>query len=163
MYPDCMDRIFRILLIAVLVSLTGCVNVNRLQVTSFHIDSVTPDGFRSVSATASATVANGSVGFSVYDIYGTVKRQGQELGVFSVEPFSVKPRSSGKYSVSGELSLAQGISLMEMIAVVKELDIDDFTVDISLKVKARGGAPQKLQLKDVPARHIIDIMKSRSV
>ena len=163
MYPYRMDRFFRILLLAVLVSLTGCVNVNRLHVTSFHVDSITPEGFRSVSAAASATVTNGSVGFSVYDIGGTVKRHGQALGDFSVEPFSVKARSTGKYSINGQLSLAQSMSIIELLSIVKDIDIDDFTVDISLKVKAKGGAPQKLLLKDVPARQIIDIMKSGSV
>ena len=146
-----------------MVSLTGCVNVNRLHVTSFHVDSITPEGFRSVSAAASATVTNGSVGFSVYDIGGTVKRHGQALGDFSVEPFSVKARSTGKYSINGQLSLAQSMSVIELLSIVKDIDLDDFTVDISLKVKAMGGAPQKLLLKDVPARQIIDIMKSGSV
>ena len=85
-----MEKFWRTVLLAAVVSLAGCVNFNRLELTAFHVDSVTPAGFRSVTGVATATVDNRSVGFTVYDIGGTVRHEGRELGNFSVEPVTVR-------------------------------------------------------------------------
>ncbi len=158
-----MARFLKIILLAVLVSLAGCVNMNRIRVTSVHVDSITPVGFRAVSVAASVSLSNGSAGFSVYDVEGTVKNRSREIGEFAFEPVEVRARTSGTYSVTGQLSLSQGVSVLDLLSMAQNMDMDDFTMDISLKVKAKGGAPRKFAIKDIPVRDVINIMKTRTV
>lgn len=163
LYRKYMAGVVRAGILAVLLFMTSCVNFNRVEVSSFHIDSITPSGFRSVSATASAMVSNRSAEFSVYDIYGVVRSKGHVFGDFSIEPFTVKARTDGKYSVNGSLSLGQNVSMMDILSIARDLDINDFTVDISLKIKPKGGAVRRVEMKDLPAGRVIELMKRRSI
>ena len=158
-----MEKFWRTVLLAAVVSLAGCVNFNRLELTAFHVDSVTPAGFRSVTGVATATVDNRSVGFTVYDIGGTVRHEGRELGNFSVEPVTVRARSEGDYTLNAEMSLSQGVSLVGLLGMLQNFDMDDLTVDVFLTVKAKGRAPQKFRMKDIPVRRVMDIMRSGNI
>lgn len=152
-----------VVLLAVIFAAAGCVNINKLDISSIHVDSITPAGFRSLAGSASVTVDNRSVGFEVYDIGGIVKKDGMEFGSFAVAPIAVKARTKGSYTVNGQVYLSQGVSFLGMLSMFENVDIDDFTVDISLKVKAKGGAVQKFALKDIPARDVFNAVRSKGI
>lgn len=152
-----------VVLLAVIFAAAGCVNINKLDISSIHVDSITPAGFRSLAGSASVTVDNRSVGFEVYDIGGIVKKDGMEFGSFAIAPIAVKARTKDSYTVSGQVSLSQSVSVLGMLSMFESMDIDDFTVDISLKVKAKGGAAQKFALKDVPARDVFNAVRSKGI
>ena len=65
--------------------------------------------------------------------------------------------------MNGSLSLGQNVSMMDILSIARDLDIDDFTVDISLKIKPKGGAVRRVEMKDLPAGRVIELMKRRSI
>ena len=73
-------KIWLWVLLAAVLSLNGCVNFNDLKITSFKVDKVLPQGFKSVLWSACVGVDNPSVEFSLYDISGTIKRGSAPLG-----------------------------------------------------------------------------------
>lgn len=146
---------------AAVFSLSGCVDYKNLKITSFKIDNITPEGLRSVSGTASVGVDNPSAGFSIYNVAGTVKRGGKDFGTFTAEPVKVEPKSSMVYNVSGTMSLASQVSILEVLSTVTSLKVDDFTVDVSCTVKPRGGAAKKIELRGIPARKVLNKLQQK--
>ena len=156
-------KIWLWVLLAAVLSLNGCVNFNDLKITSFKVDKVLPQGFKSVLWSAYVGVDNPSVEFSLYDISGTIKRGSAPLGDFSAEPVTVKGRTEGTYSVKGSLSLNNSVSVVELFSMLSDFRIEDCTVDLSLKVKPRGGIARKVVMKDVPASSVYRMIKNRLI
>lgn len=151
-----LSRLFSAVLLAAVFSMSGCVDYKNLKITSFSIDSLSPQGFRSVFGTASVGIDNPSLAFSVYDISGIVKKSGTEFGTFSVNPVTVPEKSSSVCKVSGTMSLSPSVSILEVLSVAASMKVDDFTVSVSCTVKPRGGIAKKVNLEDVPAKAILN-------
>lgn len=151
------------ILAAVLASTAGCVNFSKLKVSSFHIDSVTPSGLRSVAGTASVTVDNPSREFAIYDVAGTVDYDGRILGSFTIDPVTVRARTEATYTLDGDMTLDRSVSIMGILSFADGMDFDRMTVDVSLMVKAKGGAPKKIRMDDVPVKQIVDVIRSGNI
>lgn len=144
---------------AALALLSGCINQKNITVTSFNIDSIKPTGLRSVNGSAKVGVKNAGQEFTVYDITGTVKRKGADFGSFAIDPVTVAGKSEQTYKVSGSASLVSALSVASAISAVLTWDVEDYTIDISCKIKPRGGAARPIVLKDIPASKIAGRLK----
>lgn len=145
--------------VAAVALLTGCINPKNISVTSFKIDSIKPTGLRSVNGSAKVGVSNTGVEFTVFDITGTVKRKGAEFGTFTIEPVTVAGKSEQVYTVSGSASLVSALSVASAISAVLTWDVEDYTIDISCKIKPRGGVVVPFERKDIPASKIAARLK----
>jgi len=136
-------------------------NVKKMDVTSFGIGQIKPLGLRSVSLTANVGLDNNSSGFSVYDIEGVVKRNGNEFGTFSAEPVTVRRKSSEIHELKGIANLSPSIPAFEIMSLMSSKSLEEFTVSLSCKVKPKGGIAKKVKFEDVPAKVILDRFKKQ--
>ncbi len=65
--------------------------------------------------------------------------------------------------MKGSLSLNNSVSVVELFSMLSDFRIEDCTVDLSLKVKPRGGIARKVVMKDVPASSLYRMIKNRLI
>ena len=149
-----MRRYFAVLLAAMLIA-CGCGKFNEIRITSARIVSLTPSGLRAVDAVLEAGVDNPTVAYA----RGTVYYDGEPLLDYSAEPVTVKRRSSGTYQVNARGTLANGVSVLQVLGIAGKLDVNRFTVDIDATLKA-GGRKKDISLKRVPLARIKEAAKA---
>lgn len=153
-------RYLTVIALAIFMTMaSGCVDVRKLDVTSVKVNSVSPEGFRAVKGSATVGISNKSGGFQVYDIEGTVRRGTQDLGRFAVEPVTVLARTEGQYPVKGRLSLSDNVSALELLSLIPKFNASEYKVDLSFKVKPKGGAAKKMKFEDIPAEQLIRMLR----
>lgn len=153
-----MRRYFAVLLAAMLVA-CGCGKFNEIRITSARIVSLTPSGLRAVDAVLEAGVDNPAMAFTVAYARGTVYYDGEPLLDYSAEPVTVKRRSSGTYQVNARGTLANGVSVLQVLGIAGKLDVNRFTVDIDATLKA-GGRKKDISLRRVPLARIREAAKA---
>lgn len=139
-----------LLLAAALLSISGCVDFSKVKVGDVVITRVNPKGMRSMDLTLEAKVDNGSSEFSLSEIEGTVYYDGNSVCTFTVDDVTVLRKTSDTYSVNGNVTLGQGMSMLSLVPLLRSFDASACKADISLKVKPKGTSGRKLELKDIP-------------
>lgn len=148
-----------IMLTAAIMTATGCVNVKKINITSFKISSISPEGFKAVRGSASIGIDNQSNAFQIYDIKGVIRRSGTELGTFTMEPLSILAKTGDQYTINGRLSLSDNMSAFELLSLIPRFRASEYVADLYFTVKPKGGAAKKLQFKDIPAEKLLRMMK----
>lgn len=153
---------FIILILTILttiVSLTGCGGIKRLEdikVTSAKISSIVPDGFRSMSLGLDVGVSNPGVQVSFSDISLSLKHSGKILGNVAVDPFVLMAESENVYHLRADVMLGEGVTLLELGRLLDRKALDEALVDISAKVKLKGGLSKKVRLDDIPLKKLLE-------
>ncbi len=146
--------------LALLMPVIACVNYKKVKLTSVSIGSVSPSGLKSVDGTVKIGIENNSCEFTIQDIQGTVYRSGTEIGTFTADDVTVAT-GSATYTVGGNLSINSNISIIEIISIAAKFKIDDFTMDLTLKVKPKGGAAVKVSRENIAVSDLINTLKTR--
>ena len=152
--------IFPLMLLATMVLSGGCSRLSQVRPTSFALDSMSPRGLRSLSLDASVGVHNPASQIVLSEIFAEVTVSGKVIGNVAVDPVILAARTDSTYKIKADVTLAEGTSLMTLLAVAgKKSSLDDATADISAKVKVRGAAARKIRLKDIPLNELLQILK----
>lgn len=156
-----MKTFYKILICSILtlITMSGCMNVNKLEVKSFRIGRVLPQGFKSINASASAVVNNQSIKFSIKDIKGTLYRMDRPLGTFDIAPITINARSEQEYTLNGSMALCQDVAALEIMSLISRFNIKEYYIDLSFTAKPGGGAAKKFKFERIPAYQIIKMLK----
>lgn len=156
-----MKRLFYYIsmIFTVILTVNGCVNVKGLEVTSAKVESVRPRGMRALGLTANIGIDNPSREFSIYDIEGSIYRGKQNIGDFKADPVTVLAKRSMTYMVKAEFSMDSSLTFMDLMAMIPDFDLDEYRTDIQFKVRPKGGCAQKIRLKDIPVRNVMDMFR----
>ncbi|MGN1231957.1 MAG: LEA type 2 family protein [Candidatus Cryptobacteroides sp.] len=147
-----MRKHFAVLLTAMMI-VCGCGKFNDIRITSAKLVSLTPSGLRAVNAVLEVGVDNPAMAFTVAYARGTVYYAGQPLLDYSAQPVTVKRRSSEVYEVNARGTLADGVSVLYILGLAGNIDLNRITVDIDATLKA-GGRKKKISLGNVPVARI---------
>ena len=147
-----MGKHFAVLLAAIMI-VCGCGKFNDIRITSAKLVSLTPSGLRAVDAVMEVGVDNPAMAFTVSYARGTVYYAGQPLLDYSAQPVTVKRRSTGVYEVNARGTLADGVSVLRMLGLAGNIDLNRITVDIDATLKA-GGRKKNISLGNVPVARI---------
>lgn len=134
-HHDCMPRRLR--------------KIKDISITSCDIVSISPSGLRSLNGVFLVGIHNPVFKFAVSDIQGTVYHQGTAIIDFTANGFEVQKKSDDKHRISGIAELRPEISLLSALALLKDLNADSYTVDVSARVKAEG-IKMTISRKDMP-------------
>ncbi len=156
-----MKNVLRVVLAAVLtLAAVSCVNYHKIGITSVKLGTVTPTGFKSVVAMVKVGVENKSCEFTISDIEGTIYRSGTDIGSYRIDDVTI-PKGTGTYSTAGEVVLNGNISVFEVISAVSNFSPDEYTLDLALKVKAKGGAAFKIKLKNIAVSDLVGALNEQ--
>ena len=131
-------KLLIILTAVVSLLLSSCGKIHEIGVTSYDITSVTPSGLRSVDGVITVGIHNPTFAFTISDIHGTIYHKGNSLADFSADPVEVKKKCDEVYDIHGHASLSKGTSVLSLLSLIRDINPEDYSMDIHAKVKAKG-------------------------
>lgn len=159
-----MKRLFIVLSI-VITLLSGCRgrSLKDIKVNSLEIVSLSPHGFRDIDAVVRLTVYNPSVGFELTDILGQLKYKGEEAIIITADQVMVAGKAEKTYTIPLHGTIADDFSPFRLLSLMKggggekNINLDDVTLDISLRPTLRGGIGTTVVKKDIRVSDFLDI------
>ena len=116
-------------------------------------------GLRSAVLNLVIEVDNPAPQVSLSEIEGVINRSGKVFGRVAVDPFILKARSLEKYHLRAVLTLDGGVSLLDMMGLLKGNAVEDITVDVYAKAKLKGGASKRFAYENVPLKELYDLTR----
>lgn len=147
-----------IALLSAVLLFSGCSNLTKVRLTSAKLEAFSPKGFKSAAIFFNVGVDNPAKDIILSDFQGEILRSGKVIGIVVADPIVLKGKSHEIYNVRAEISLAEGASMKDLLAVVSGKGLEDFTVDFYVKVKPKGGAAKKIRQKDIPLKKLIELI-----
>ena len=151
-----------ILALAALFVLAGCADIKRLkdlEVESVALENFKPRGFRGATLTLLVEVDNPGVQLSLSEISGEIEHSGKVLGKVAVDPFTLQGKTTDTYRLEAELSLAEGVNVLELGKLLDKKTLDDMTVDVSADVRIKKGKTRTMKFNDLPVKKLIEAVK----
>ena len=135
--------------------LGSCAKVKQVGVTSFELDSITPKGLRALTVKMSVGVHNPANEITLSEISGEAVVSGKVIGNVAMAPVVLTARKDSTYKVKADVTLAEGVSVLEVLALAKNKSaIENGTANIYAKAKLKGGPSKKIKMEDVPLKKL---------
>jgi hypothetical protein len=154
-------KLFVLALVSVLL-VTGCADIKRLknlEVESVAVENFRPRGLRGATVTLLVEVDNPGVLFSLSEISADVEHSGKVLGKVAVDPFTIQGKTLDTYRLNAELSLAEGVSVLDLGKLLEKKSLEKMTVDVSADVRIKKGKVRTMKINDLPLKKLIDAVK----
>ena len=122
-----------ILLLLGMMSFSGCVGLRKIQdmeVNAFKVESMSPRGFKGMVLKASLELDNPAMEISLSDIVGTLEHSGKVLGNVTVNPLVLHAKSVETYSITADMTLGDGASLLDLGKLLDKKTLEECTVDL---------------------------------
>ncbi|MBR4821769.1 MAG: hypothetical protein IKZ71_01310 [Bacteroidales bacterium] len=140
-----------VLLLLAGMLLTGCVSkFKKISVSSFELESVVPTSLRSANVVVDVGIDNPAPSFQVRDIEATIKQNGNVMGMITGEPVSVDGKCNRVYRVPLKAQIAEGVSLMQVLATYKSFNPEEFTIDLHARANIAGKIGKDIEYNDMP-------------
>ena len=154
-------KAYRLISIAFMVLILGsCAKVKQVGVTSFELDSITPKGLRALTVKMSVGVHNPANEITLSEISGEAVVSGKVIGNVAMAPVVLTARKDSTYKVKADVTLAEGVSVLEVLALAKNKSaIENGTANIYAKAKLKGGPSKKIKMEDVPLKKLKELLK----
>ena len=147
------------LLIVLMLGLSGCAKYRQIRPVSAGIESVMPSGHRSVVLMVAVEIDNPAGQLTLSDVSGVISRSGKVFGRVAVDPFIIKARELGKYHLRTVVTLDEGVSLLEMMTLLKGNVIEECVVDLYAKVSLKNGISSKRAYEGLPLKKFYQLAK----
>lgn len=161
-----MEKIIRkivlVVMSALLLCMTGCVNIKKLQeikIVNAKLENLSAVSLRQYVVTGSLTVDNPAVQLTLSEISGTLKHSGKIIGNIVVDPFTLNAKSEQTYSLRAEAKIADGVGLMELAKYVDKAVLNECVVDLKADVQVKNGKVRTIALDDIPLNKLLELVK----
>ncbi len=136
--------------------LSGCASLHEVRPTSCNIESITPQGLRTIGMKIALGIENPSIQFSIVEAEAVLFEGGDRLATVNVNPFTVEKKSSRIYPVDAVFSINPGYNYLNLLNLVRDQSfIDKSTIDIYVKVRLKGGLSKKIERKGMPLKQFL--------
>jgi len=149
-------KTFIVAAIACILLASGCSRIKQIKLLGFSVESVAPSGLRSLDAVLALHIENPAMQFQLTDLNGVLYYKGKDFANYSSEDITVKGKTTGVYDLPCSANLADGVSLMQVLSLIKDYDIEDFTTDASVRVTLKKGLSKVLKFEDVPIKDLME-------
>ena len=143
-------------LVACVILAAACNKFKEIDVTSCEVMSLTPKGFRSVDAVLGVGVYNPTVSFTLSDVTGNIRKDDLVIATFSGGPITIDKKSEKVYELPCTLMLEEGLSLFQVLTLIKTMDFEGYVIDASGVVSLSNGLKKNLQFKEIPVNSLLD-------
>lgn len=150
-----MRRLIVLVLAAMLVTFTGCGKFKEIKVNSVKMEKVSPYGLRGLNVGLAVEIDNPAVQIKLSDMEADIEYCGKVLGKVTVDPFTMKGRTVETYHLDATVTLAENVSLYDMLMVLDKNFMDKCLVDITVKGKLKGGLSKTITKNDVPLKKLM--------
>lgn len=150
------------LLIAAVLMLPGCANLKKIReikVNDVKVESIIPNGLKGVVLNMAVEVDNPASQLSLTDISAALEHSGKVLGRVVVDPFTLQGKSVDIYRLKADVTLGEGMSILELAKFADKAVLEESVVDFSAKVKIGKGSPKNIRLNDVPLKKLLETVE----
>jgi hypothetical protein len=130
-----------------------------MEVESVVLENFSPRGLRSATLTVLVKVDNPGAQVSVSEIFAEVEHSGKVLGKVAVDPFTLQGKTADTYRLDVELSLAEGVNVLDLGVLLDKESLEKMTVDVSADVRIRKGKTRTMKINDLPVKKLIEAVK----
>lgn len=138
------------LAILLVLASQGCSKIKQIDITSYRLEKISPLGLNSIDAILSVGIHNPANEFTVTDGTIVIYRLGNPLGTVTIRPVVVEGRVDGQYPVSGNLTLAPGVGILNVLSLSRNFDEEEYSLDLFARVKLKGAPKVKIDKKNIP-------------
>ena len=96
-----------------LLCLCGCSKYKQIRPVSANVESISPQGFRTVAAVVALEIDNPAGQVTLSEIEGQIVRSGKVFGKVAVDPFILEARSLKTYHLRAEINLGEDVNLLD--------------------------------------------------
>ena len=93
-------------------------------------------------------------GIPVEDVLDCLYFDGEELGNFEAPDVTVPGKSVSDVHVDLTATLSRSFNIMQLMSMVSGMNPDKFTLDVSMKIRVKGGISRKIRIEDVPVESL---------
>jgi hypothetical protein len=154
-----MRRILALVSIVTMLCLTGCGKFKEIKVNSVNVEKVTPHGLKGLDVKLGVNIENPAPQIKLSDMEATVKYSGKVLGKVTVDPFTMKGRTTETYHLKAKMSVDKGVSLYDVLMFLDKNYMDKLLVDITVKGQLKVGISKTITKKDVPLKKLLENAK----
>ena len=151
-----MRKIALVLMAALMLCLTSCNKVKQISVTSVEVENVSLAGLSGVYVHLAVGVDNPAFEIGLSEIEGALKRSGKVLGNVAVDPFVLQARSAEIYHLKAKVTIASGVGLSELMALLDEKVLGECMIDVSARVTLKKGVSKVIRLNDIPVKKLLE-------
>ena len=150
-------------LLAVAVLSAACYNFKDIEITSCELASLEPKGFRAVDAVLQVGVNNPTVSITLSDVTGAIRNGDLVVATFGGGPVTIDRKSEKVYELPCTVKLEEGLSLFQVLTLIKTMDFDGYVCDVTGTVALKNGLKKKLEFKDIPINSLMDKESARDL
>ena len=151
-----------ILALAVMLLLTGCADIKKLQQLKADfvgVENLSTRGLTGVDLVLVLDVDNPGAQFSLSEISGTIEQSGKVLGKVALDPFTIEGKTAGRYNLNVDMTLGEGVNIFNLARLLDKAALDQITVDLSADVQLKKGKARKMEINDLPLKKLIETVK----
>lgn len=154
-----MKRLFAILLVSVLAFASSEVchaQFSKLSFGKYGVSSIRPESLRAVRGAVWGDVTNPMVGFTVFEIIGTVYKKGVPFVYGSASDVHI-PSGTARATISGRASLSPSASLWDVLALIA-FNPEDYSVDLSVRITLDTGETRTVSKSRMPVTALLKLI-----
>ena len=128
----------------------GCAKYKQIRPVSAGIESIMPNGLRSVVVNIRTEIDNPASQVTLSDIDGQVERSGKVLGRVSLDPFILEAKTLKEYHLRATVTLDQGTTLFDVMSLASKTALEECKASVNFKVTLKGGLSKKMSYEGIP-------------
>ena len=137
---------FLLIFALLLAALPASAQMSKLRFRDFEVKSVLPTGLRTVRATVELDMANRGKAMELTDVDLTIYRNGKAYVTGTCPSIPVEAGASVVKAV-GTFRLAEGVSLFSVLRTMLNINLKEYSADVSLTALGDDGKEQDFMLK----------------
>lgn len=106
-------------------------------------------------ATVELGIRNPMMAFTLQDMEGTIKMDGQPCIRLTADQLIVDGKSDKVYVIPVKGKLMDGFNPWQLLDVLKDYDFSKLTVDVSARVSLKSGVGKDVAIKDVSLEKLL--------
>ena len=137
--------------------LSGCSGIRKMKdvkITSVGVKYFVPTSMKSGEGILTLGIDNPAMDFTISDVEGVVRRGARPLGYLTAGELNLKARSSETYELPCTATLAEGVSVVEILTLASTKDLEGLAADINLRVTLQNGMGKTLSFNDLDLKNL---------
>ena len=151
-------KISVLLVLTLMLSLlSGCSGIRKMKdvkITSVGVKYFVPTSMKSGEGILTLGIDNPAMDFTISDVEGVVRRGERPLGYLTAGELNLKARSSETYELPCTATLAEGVSIVEILTLASTKDLEGLAADINLRVTLQNGMGKTLSFNDLDLKNL---------
>ena len=151
-------KISVLLVLTLMLSLlSGCSGIRKMKdvkITSVGVKYFVPTSMKSGEGILTLGIDTPAMDFTISDVEGVVRRGERPLGYLTAGELNLKARSSETYELPCTATLAEGVSVVEILTLASTKDLEGLAADINLRVTLQNGMGKTLSFNDLDLKNL---------